>query len=94
MNLQSQFQMYGESPNQKNSKGQTLLTYAIAKGDVRTLDMLLLAGAEIDAQDGDGNTALILAARLESEQKVTTLDKVITKVMFQNGCYKPKLVTS
>ncbi|XP_033636927.1 inversin-like [Asterias rubens] len=75
MNLQSQFQMYGESPNQKNSKGQTLLTYAIAKGDVRTLDMLLLAGAEIDAQDGDGNTALILAARLESEQKVEFLLK-------------------
>ena len=53
-----------------NSKGQTLLIYAIAKGDVRTLDLLLLAGADINAQDDNGDTALMVAAQLESEVKV------------------------
>ncbi|XP_038068644.1 inversin-like [Patiria miniata] len=71
--LQSHFQLYGENPNQVNAKGQTLLTYAIAKGDVKTLDLLLLAGAEIDAEDDNGDTALMVAAQLESEIKVEYL---------------------
>ncbi|XP_022089244.1 ankyrin repeat, PH and SEC7 domain containing protein secG-like [Acanthaster planci] len=73
--LQTQFQLYGENPNQMNAKGQTLLTYAIAKGDVKTLDLLLLAGAEIDAHDDNGDTALMVAAQLESEVKVEFLLK-------------------
>ena len=47
-----------------------MLSYAIAKGDARTLDMLLLAGAKIDAQDDSGDTPLMVAAQLESDVKV------------------------
>ena len=60
----------GESANQKNGKGQTLMTYSITKGDVRTLNTLLGAGADINLADENSLTPLMLAASIGAHQKV------------------------
>jgi ankyrin repeat protein len=43
-------------------KGRTPLMLAAFRGDISTVRELLLAGADVDARDKDGDTALMFAA--------------------------------
>lgn len=60
----------GQSPDQKNKNGQTLMTYSIAKGDVNTLRILDSAGANIDEADDNGRTPIMVATLIGAEKKV------------------------
>lgn len=49
------------------------MTYSITKGDVRTLNTLLEAGADINEADGNSVTPLMLAVSIAAHKKVQFL---------------------
>lgn len=59
--------------NKRDSDGKTKLMIAAKKGDITRIEDLLFSGAEIDAKDDDGWTALMYAARFQSNPDVTKL---------------------
>lgn len=56
-----------------DSKGRTMLMKAAEKGDKNLIEDLLFSGAEIDAKDNEGWTALMYAARFQKDSDVTKL---------------------
>lgn len=59
--------------NKKNAEGKTKLMIASKKGDITLIENLLYSGAEINARDEDGWTALMYAARFQKNPDVTKL---------------------
>ncbi|MBQ8468155.1 MAG: ankyrin repeat domain-containing protein [Clostridia bacterium] len=60
--------------NAKDADGYTALMYAAESGNVPAVVLLLEAGAEIDAQNKYGNTALMIAlTRMHSDYMIKTL---------------------
>merc|ERR1740123_2060057 len=53
--------------------GNTLLHMAVLQRDLLLIEDLLQHGTEIDAQNMDGDTALIIAARLNNRDAVDLL---------------------
>ena len=78
--------------------GQTALMLAVSHGNVKTVELLLMCGAEINATDFDGSTALMCAAehgKLEllrillatpgcDKNKVDSVSLRHRKIVFQN----------
>jgi hypothetical protein len=60
-------------PNALNSDGETPLMEATYNGDLKAVDQLLNQGAEIDAQDADGWTALMCAIKFDYPEIATRL---------------------
>ncbi len=61
------------------------MTYSIVKGDLKTLDILLGAGADISEADGNGMTPLMVAASIGAEQKVAFLIQRDADVTLQDN---------
>ena len=59
--------------NVRDSNGRTKLMIAAKSGDIMQIENLLYSGAEIDAKDADGWTALMYAARFQKNPAVTQL---------------------
>lgn len=59
--------------NRRDSNGRTKLMLAAKKGDIAKIEDLLYSGAQIDAVDKDGWTALMYAARFQKDADVTKL---------------------
>merc|ERR1740123_2743782 len=59
--------------NQKYMHGNTLLHMAVFQHDLLLIQDLLQHGTEIDAQNMDGDTALIIASRLDDRDAVNLL---------------------
>ena len=59
--------------NNRSSNGRTKLMIAAKKGDIQKIEDLLYSGAQIDARDDDGWTALMYAARFQKDADVTKL---------------------
>ncbi|WP_407428998.1 ankyrin repeat domain-containing protein [Treponema sp.] len=59
--------------NKKDSSGKTKLMQAAKSGDIALIENLLYSGAEINAKDDDGWTALMYAARFQKNPDVTRL---------------------
>ena len=59
--------------NERDVKGRTKLMIAAKKGDIARIEDLLYSGAEINAKDEEGWTALMYAARFQKNSDVTTL---------------------
>ena len=57
----------------KDAEGSTALHYAAGSGALENVSLLLEAGAEIDARDGQGMTALMYAARYNQDASVVDL---------------------
>ncbi|KAK5051609.1 hypothetical protein LTR84_003261 [Exophiala bonariae] len=59
----------GADPNARRNDGQTPLHLRVAKelgyGYSKTIEMLLDAGADVDLQDGEGNTSLMMNRRVQ-----------------------------
>lgn len=70
------FLAHGVNPNARNRKGQTLLIQAAETGNRAVIEALLATGAEIDAQDNAGNTAL-MSARAEEYQQLSQLYRLL-----------------
>lgn len=62
-----------ENANEKDSQGRTKLMIAAKKGDVAAIEDLLYSGAEINARDEEGWTALMYAARFQPNPDITKL---------------------
>lgn len=75
----------GEAANQKNAKGHTLMTYSITKGDLKTLNILLEAGGDVNEADGNSLTPLMVAASIEAEKKVAFLLQRDADVLLRDG---------
>ena len=59
--------------NIRNSKGQTKLMLAAKAGDLAQIENLLYSGAQLEAKDDEGWTALMYAARFQKNPDVTKL---------------------
>ncbi len=59
--------------NRRDSNGRTKLMFAAKKGDITKIEDLLYSGAQIDAVDNEGWTALMYAARFQKNPDVTKL---------------------
>lgn len=59
--------------NRRDSNGRTKLMFAAKKGDIAKIEDLLYSGAQIDAKDNEGWTALMYAARYQKNSDVTRL---------------------
>ncbi len=68
------FLQAGINPNAKNERGLTALTYAITNTDVKTV-RILLKNADINLKDDQGNAALHLAIKRDSDSVVDLLLK-------------------
>ncbi|XP_072024030.1 uncharacterized protein [Amphiura filiformis] len=75
----------GTSANLQNNQGQTLLTYSISKGDIRTTRVLLSAGADVDKRDNKSKTALMVAASIGAEKKMGVLLKRGANALLQDA---------
>ena len=64
---------YIPDANRRDSNGRTKLMLAAKKGDIAKIEDLLYSGAQIDAKDNDGWTALMYAARFQKNADVTKL---------------------
>lgn len=71
------------NPNQVDKGGLTPLMIAVAGGHVRVADLLITAGAKIQACDSAGNTPLHYAAYVGSEASIKLL---ITRGALVNSC--------
>lgn len=67
-----------EDANKRDLQGRTLLMKAAKNGDLKLVENLIYSGAVIDAQDNDGWTALMFAARFSTNVNVT-------KTLIRNG---------
>ncbi len=63
----------GENPNQCDETGETPLMLAARKGRVEALQLLIEAGADLDARNEAGQTALFLAVMKEHTEAVRVL---------------------
>ena len=59
--------------NNRSSNGRTKLMIAAKKGDIQKIEDLLYSGAQIDAKDDEGWTALMYSARFQKDADVTKL---------------------
>ncbi|WP_294431508.1 ankyrin repeat domain-containing protein [uncultured Treponema sp.] len=59
--------------NRRDANGRTKLMLAVKKGDISKIEDLLYSGAEINAKDKEGWTALMYAARFQKNADVTKL---------------------
>ena len=64
---------YIADANKRDSQGRTKLMLAAKEGDIALIENLLYSGAEINARDEDGWTALMHAARFQKNADVTKL---------------------
>ncbi|MBQ9206572.1 MAG: ankyrin repeat domain-containing protein [Treponema sp.] len=64
---------YISDANKRDSQGKTKLMIAARDGDIPLIENLLYSGAEINAKDEDGWTALMYAARFQKDADVTKL---------------------
>lgn len=62
-----------KNANERDSAGRTKLMLAAKKGDISRIEDLLYSGAEINARDEEGWTALMYAARFQPNPDVTKL---------------------
>lgn len=62
-----------KNANERDSAGRTKLMMAAKKGDINRIEDLLYSGAEINARDEEGWTALMYAARFQPNPDVTKL---------------------
>ena len=62
----------------KDQNGMTALHYAIHSGDIRVVNLLLKAGANIDEKSDDGESPLELAARLKENALVRLMKKEVS----------------
>ena len=61
------------SVNRRFTDGLFPLWYAVRNGDARMIDMLLAAGADLEAKSKDGETVLLYACAKREEQVVLTI---------------------
>lgn len=59
--------------SERDMYGQTPLIWAVAKKHIPLVDLLLQEKAQVNDQDHNGNTALILAAKLQSPLNIVSL---------------------
>lgn len=59
--------------NNRSLNGRTKLMLAAKKGDIQKIEDLIYSGAQIDAKDDEGWTALMYAARFQKDADVTKL---------------------
>ena len=59
--------------NRRDTIGRTKLMIAAKNGDIEKIENLLYSGAQIDARDDEGWTALMYAARFQKNPEVTKL---------------------
>ncbi len=64
---------YIQNADKKDLNGRTPLMKAAKEGNVSLMEDLLYSGANINAQDNDGWTALMFAARFSKNEKATAL---------------------
>lgn len=64
---------YIADANRRDSSGKTKLMIAAKQGDISKIEDLLYSGAQIDAKDDEGWTALMYAARFQKNADVTKL---------------------
>ncbi len=64
---------YIADADRRDANGRTKLMLAAKKGDIAKIEDLLYSGAQIDAKDNDGWTALMYAARFQKNADVTKL---------------------
>ena len=67
----------GGNPNQTLENGVTALMIAVSTGNAQLAEALIKAGAQIDAKNKDGQTALDLALK-NSNPKIINLLKTAT----------------
>lgn len=60
-----------EKPNERNANGLTLLMEAVKAGNVKAMTDLIMSGADINAIDKEGWTALMFAVRFQKNPEVT-----------------------
>lgn len=60
----------GADVNQKDSNDQSLLIYAVANGDVTTINLLLEKGADVNQRGKAQVTPLMVAADMGAKEKV------------------------
>ncbi|XP_030851922.1 uncharacterized protein LOC577906 isoform X1 [Strongylocentrotus purpuratus] len=63
----------GADVNQKDSNDQSLLIYAVANGDVTTINLLLEKGADVNQRGKAQATPLMIAADMGAKEKVSFL---------------------
>ncbi|MCR5289551.1 MAG: ankyrin repeat domain-containing protein [Treponema sp.] len=73
MLLSSTPMMTYDEANSADKNNVTMLMKAVKKGDLETARKLIAAGAEIEAQDKDGWTALMYAVRFNNDLQMTKL---------------------
>ena len=67
-----------ENANEKDSKGRTKLMTAAKNGDIKKIRNLLFSGADVNARDNEGWTALMYAVRFQKNADAT-------EVLLKNG---------
>jgi ankyrin repeat protein len=76
---------HGNKVNSADNWGRTALHLAACRGALRIVDRLLVKGANIDAKDHFGNTALMLAVEMEQD-----INKRLTEAERQNAGERDK----
>jgi ankyrin repeat protein len=75
----------GADPNLKDEKGSTALSGVAFKGDVALVNMLLAAGAEVDAANAVGRTPLMFAVMFGRDDVARVLLGARANVLLRDG---------